>query len=102
ASSPSPALATRVRAAPLWASAAAAASPMPRLAPVTIARRPSRRKLGVAGRPVPVIAPVIAPLIVGPPSVGDAAIGDVPAAVAAHADVGLLAVTDEAFESAEA
>src|SRR5271165_913201 len=83
--------------APACASADAAASPMPRPPPVTSARLPSRRN---DGAPVSSIgaAALMLPL---PRSLRRLGIGDVAAAVAAHAHIGLLGMGEEALENAQ-
>src|SRR6056297_2880502 len=63
---------------------------MPEEAPVTSARRPSRRKDGVAGR------------FIWSTSIRDAGVGNVAPAVAANTEVGLLAVTGEALKRTQA
>src|SRR5215217_2833644 len=86
--------AAMVTAAPASARATAAPSPMPRVPPVTRARLPSRRKLGVRGR-VMLFGSLGARRCSGP-------IGHVAAAIAAHADIGLLGMADKALEHREA
>src|SRR5215475_10573510 len=82
--------AASVTCAPACASAEAAASPMPRPPPVTSARLPSRRNEGVFARSISLGR-----------SLGRLRVGDVAAAVAAHAHVGLLGVRREAFEDTQ-
>src|ERR1700733_11280979 len=81
--------AAMVTCAPASAKADAAASPMPRPPPVTSARLPSRRKDGVLVRST------------FGTSLRRLTVGDVTAAVAADADIGLFGMRDETFEHAQ-
>src|SRR4051794_21873692 len=83
--------AASVTLAPASAKACAAASPMPRPAPVTSARLPSSRNEG--SRPDAGIAIGL---------LGRGRVGDVAAAVAAHADIGLLGMAGKTLEHAKA
>src|SRR5690606_37369985 len=86
--------AATVTAAPASASATDMPRPMPRVPPVTRARLPSRRKLGVLGSCI---------LLSGVGSRGcSRTIGHVASAIATDPDIGLFGVADKTFEHRKA